>query len=523
MTALIDHIEKLANANRLETLKITKCIKDRVRRKSSNEQSDRLKTAQDLARSAFRQVTGIGTHQWGSWVPGIALAYSLIRYPVTIVDLTPLNNQTLLRQMDIRSDQFIRLVEEGFLKVNIVHYDSQKPTLFSGYLTEDGILPQLLSNEKVHQARGLYINAVMREPVLSFLAGKSVDLKKLSAEAQTNFGQAAKNFSEVCAQPSRLKPAWQGAIFRGAAPSIFKIGFNYAYLQCAAAYMDRTDDQVFDMILSDHVDGAELARNPDLFARFAERLETSHKLITAPLTGAYGGTYGMDLEDSKKLSSVLREQDKGFEAWSHPGRILENTVRDKWFQILKDMASGRLDRFAKKIGAGPGHISRLVYAKKPAEMTDLEFDHFINFLHHNRSILEQNSAEILKYMEEVFDPEQEISANKMTDFLRASNEYHNEQASLFGRKYRKSDDAVFNIIDDIKDAADKVMDLMPDLGVWGDPVLSLNIKMLKLLSRRTDFLTRTADQEVISEMKPVVRKFGDAPRLIVDQHHKWQM
>lgn len=465
-----------------------------------------LEGARRVAQEVFSQHAGCEGRNWGSWVPGIPLAQSLVRYPVTIVDLTALSADRLLEQMALSLDQFARLTAEGFLRINLSHYDSERQSDFSGYLADTSVLPSLLRDEAIADSGGIYINSAFREPILAHLAGQPINLEADKNAALERFQIPAKNFAdayESAKAAGGAPPAWQGAIFRGAPPSPIKIAYNYAYLQCSKRLLDPDADSVVAAIVAETAD--KRLQNPFQFARFAERLEATHKLITAPLTGAYGGTYGMNVEDSAKLSAVIGEQDAGLDIWEHPNIVLESRTRNHWFGILKDIASGRLERFSDNLGAGPGRMSRQIYVWKSETMNDREFDHFMEFLRANREILTEN-AKIVAEMEAVLESQSQIQQSDVAYFLQAAYNVAEKQGKLLDRKFK-------DLAEDVVGLVESASDL--------DPVLSISINLARGVYRYTEDLAVKADRETMQAMQSTADKFATQSRLIVDRQKSW--
>ncbi len=464
-----------------------------------------LAGAQALARDIFARYANTGRYSWGSWVPDIPVTQSLLRHPVTIFDLPSDPWGGIHAALGLRKVQLARLVEEGFVKINLVHYDSQAEKGFCDYASEASILPSLLENDKISAANGIYVNSAFREPVLSHLAGQKIDLKILFDDALSRFEGVTCQFSKTYKAASVIPRAWQGAIFRGAPPAPVKIAFNHAYLTALKGVPGHRLDPVLDTILADNADGK--LHDPYYFARFAERLEATHKLVTAPLTGAYGGYYGMTIEDSTKLSSVLEEQNTDFDAWEQPDRVLESRTRQQWFAVLSDIASGRMERFGADLGVGPGRMSRAVFIRQPVQMSDRQFDHFIGFLHENREILREGEK-VVDGLEQIFASGENISRADMACFFRAAYDVHERQNHLLQEKFGALMEDAIGIFEAISQ-----MDLS----------LSLPIKIVKELSRRTDDLSRQADREAILKMREVANTFSQQSRMIVDYQSRWKL
>lgn len=259
----------------------------------------RAEKLKDISTQTFfkdRNITAIrATENWGTFVHGVPITQTLLLHNRLLVDLKPIRRGQYFVEFGVSFDQFWTLARLGYLRINLMEMDSATGTgksskSFARYCELGDSLGELLFDDDVFP--NFYIVSLCRQPIFDAMTGDRDALTKKAIESREFFREPVSKFQEFCLR-NKNHPLEIRARYRGGAPILEKIAWNWAYFSCAdKTLLDISNIPCFSDVENDR--GQAKLRDPEIFALFFESMLGWHTKATAPLTGAYGGTLNSD-------------------------------------------------------------------------------------------------------------------------------------------------------------------------------------------------------------------------------------
>lgn len=321
--------------------------------------------------------------RWGSWVHGIPLAQMLLRHELVLVDLYPIHEDQFPATYGVTRDQFWMLAQNGYLIVNVVNFDSDEREGFKAHKECANSIGPILMDPKVE----IRIVSMSRKPIFAAISGDEDTLTNNYSEASEKFRLAAEKFYKF-ANDNPNHPAAKKAEYRGKPPHPEKVLWNWSYWKTAKPVIEEKPDPVLEAISNEDV--RYDIYNELIFSDFAQRLTYIHHTYTAPLTGAFGGTYNMDPRQAQVMSEIIEEKNSDFDP-ADAKRPFHNSVAPDFLRYLNNVATGRIKADAKDVSNDPSSFTFLAHRSASQVMNDVEFIDYLDFLRFNRDTLRRQN------------------------------------------------------------------------------------------------------------------------------------
>lgn len=257
---------------------------------------------------------------WGSWIEGQPLTTAILSNRALLVDLLPLDVDDFMRAYRCTVGQFIAIVK-WFVKhgkrihINLRDLDPDLPATFDKYAgmrDSIGLILQELEDNSL-----FYCLSARRNIIFSLADGNRphdrLRLKRIHGEEMVRvaetypaleaaFRALPGGADEAGADAAMLR----GAMVRGGGlidPSQF--AWRLAYYR---AYRD-----IFSEIEESDIDGliALASPKPTETAELARMVTLFHHRFTAPITGAFGGTYNLRMTEYGPMMADIRSREYG--------------------------------------------------------------------------------------------------------------------------------------------------------------------------------------------------------------------
>lgn len=321
--------------------------------------------------------------RWGSWVHGIPLAQMLLRHELVLVDLYPIQEEQFPATYGVTRDQFWMLAQQGYLIVNIVNFDSDERDGFKAHKKCANSIGPILLDPAVE----IRIVSQSRKPIFAAISGDDNALLNNYNEASEKFRIAAEKFHKF-ARANPNDPVSLKAEYRGNPPHPEKILWNWAYWRTAIPVIGEKSDPVLEAISNQ--DARYDLYDALVFSDFAQRLTYIHHTYTAPLTGAFGGTYNMDPRQAQVMSEIIEEKGSDFDP-ADAKRPFHNKIAPDFLRYLNNVATGKIKADASDVSGDPSSFTFLAHKSASQVMNDVEFIDFLDFLRFNRDTLRRQN------------------------------------------------------------------------------------------------------------------------------------
>ncbi len=305
---------------------------------------------------------------WGSWIEGQPLTTAILSNRALLVDLLPLNPVDFAKTYRCTVGQFIAIIKwfqkhRKRIHINLRDLDSDRPETIEAYAKEvDSI--------------GLILQEIDDNSVFYSLASRRNIIFSLADQGRTQDRQRLKRFyTHEAARIAEFYPALHTAY--GKIPSDpAERNTNHLTLLGAQVRSGRliAENQfawriayyrAYREIFSDFAEGqidellANGSPNPVEFAELARLVTLFHHRFTAPLTGAFGGTYNLRMAEYGPMMAGLQtagsreaihgvSSHKAFtdaerDVWDwlatekvrKKGKVLEDTLTTGWSMIQR--------------------------------------------------------------------------------------------------------------------------------------------------------------------------------------------
>ena len=297
---------------------------------------------------------------WGSWIEGQPLTTAILSNRALLVDLLPLDVADFAATYRCTVGQFIAIVK-WFAKhgkrihINLRDLDPDLPESFAAYATQQDTIGLIL--QELEDNSLFYCLAARRNIIFSLADGNRphdrLRLKRFHADEMDRVAEyypALENaFNALPAEPDTDGLTLLGAAVRGGGLiDRRQFAWRLAYYR---AYRD-----IFSEIEENDIDGllALKAPKPAETAELARMVTLFHHRFTAPITGAFGGTYNLRMAEYGPMMADIKSREyrqnvhglqshKAYtdgerQIWDwiategvrKQGKRLENSVSDRW-------------------------------------------------------------------------------------------------------------------------------------------------------------------------------------------------
>lgn len=291
---------------------------------------------------------------WGSWIEGQPVTSAILSNRAVLIDLLPLDPAEFASRYRITVGQFIAIAKwfqkngKG-LHINIRDIDLQQPESFMVYARQTesiGLILQELEDNAL-----FYCLPARRELLFSLSDGnRPQDRLRLKREFERARDFVEEHFARLEASyralpaPTERNPAQvviAGAAVRGQqliAPLqlAWRIAYYRAYSSMFGAFGSTVIDEIYADGQQDAVKLAKLARTVTLY----------HHRFTAPITGAFGGTYNLTLTE---YGPMLDEIDLGSASDKIHGLTTHSSLSEGERELWEWVATERVRKEGRKV------------------------------------------------------------------------------------------------------------------------------------------------------------------------------
>jgi hypothetical protein len=244
---------------------------------------------------------------WGSWIEGVPFSHALLLNEGVLVDLVPCQTEAdFIRNYRCSPDQFMDLTKRiiktgGEIHFNIRNYDPTRPESLEPYIAQPDFVKRLYVYALGKDAARFYLNSVRRDSLLEMLGAEGLltrwrtDLGGTGSTAREDglLRQLQGALAPANAAIIARQPGYRGVFVRGGAlpapiQSFERIVYHLAFSELCP---DIPRDGELDALARRIMERGTLPG--DALLRACARANDLHHLYTAPITGAYGGTYNL--------------------------------------------------------------------------------------------------------------------------------------------------------------------------------------------------------------------------------------
>lgn len=253
---------------------------------------------------------------WGSWIEGQPVTSAILSNRAVLIDLLPLDPAQFAQCYRITVGQFIAIAKwfqknGKRLHINIRNIDLQNPESFMAYAEQTesiGLILQELDDNALFyclpaRRELLFSLSDNNRPQQRLRLKNEFEVSKAFVEEHFTRLQAAYDSLPQLGERTGAQNVIAGAAVRGGhliAP--IQLAWRLAYYRSYTAMFSNFESTVIDEVLSmDKPSSMELAT-------LARTVTLYHHRFTAPITGAFGGTYNLSLSE---YGPMLDEIDLG--------------------------------------------------------------------------------------------------------------------------------------------------------------------------------------------------------------------
>ncbi len=319
---------------------------------------------------------------WGSWIEGQPLTTAVLSNRAVLLDLLPVAPEDFPAVYRCTVGQFIAIVKwfqrnNKRIQINLRDLDPDVPATFDAYASQTesiGLILQELEDNSL-----FYCLAARRNIIFS-LADQNrpqdrLRLKRYHGSEQQRVAEYYPRLEEAWrnAQTSNTMPPEQRARLNGAAvrgghlihPRQF--AWRLAYYQ---AYRD-----IFSDVQESEIDALLRIDNPraDELAELARLVTLYHHRFTAPITGAFGGTYNMRMSEYAPMLddiSASTVQDRIHGAQNH------KAVTDAESEIWEWIATENVRKEERRLSSNVSTVWSMI--QRQADVKDETIDYILN-------------------------------------------------------------------------------------------------------------------------------------------------
>lgn len=254
---------------------------------------------------------------WGSWIEGQSLTTSVLSNRALLIDLLPLDIEDFTKVYRCTVGQFIAIVKwfgknNKRIHINFRDLDPDNPATFDKYANQTesiGLIVQELEDNSI-----FYCLSARRHIIFSLSDGNRLHdrmrLKKIVEQETSRVAEIYpalyRAYHALPADPADIQTddlLLRGAEVRGgqiiAQPQlIWRLAYYRAYCDIFSQIEETTIDELLALSSPSPSETAELARLVTLF----------HHRFTAPITGAFGGTYNLRMSEYGPMMTDVRSR-----------------------------------------------------------------------------------------------------------------------------------------------------------------------------------------------------------------------
>lgn len=318
---------------------------------------------------------------WGSWIEGQPVTSAILSNRAVLIDLLPLDPAQFAARYRITVGQFIAIAKwfqknGKRLHINIRDVDLQNPETFMAYANQTesiGLILQELEDNSL-----FYCLPARRELLFSLSDGnRPQDRQRLKRQFEVSNAFVTEHFERLRA-PYEALPAPEdrtdaqdiiaGASVRGGqliAPAqlAWRLAYYRAYTAMFSEFESTRIDEIFALDKPDAVEMATLARLVTLY----------HHRFTAPITGAFGGTYNLSLSE---YGPMLDEIDLGSAKDKIHGLTTHSSLSEAERELWEWVATERVRKEGKRVQDSVSTAFAMVQRQR--EVRDEVVDYILN-------------------------------------------------------------------------------------------------------------------------------------------------